>query len=455
MAQLRRTTRRPLAALILAFCASLGAQSNSPEALQQKLNIQFKLTRTTADRTDIVTPGDVVVLHKPGLVMFDVVSPLPPTNVYKDGKIGQGFGTQMMMSGQNQRQRRFVPDERCWVTRVAVLNDGVAIDLYSDPYNDVRYYGTLKILFPNKKEFPPVDSFLQTIAEVLTVVSQDQGNQQAGGPAAPATNPAPGLQPSGFTGDYLQQARGLHLLLFPDGSCKIVDARGKPHYFGQFSVSGDSLTLDSWATSDSSTIQIRGNRLIAGRGIEWVRVGDAPAAALSPRVPGAASNAQETAFSGAYFQEATGERLTVQSDGTFNVALPAGRAVSGQYFVAGNALVITYPGAIAGERYTLLGGRLVSVTGSDFWVRTGDAPAPVPPAAPTAVSAAPGPMPVIAPPPPPSDAPPPTIALGQTKDQVTAAFGQPLREANLGAKEIFYYKDMKVTFTNGKVSDVQ
>jgi len=64
-------------------------------------------------------------------------------------------------------------------------------------------------------------------------------------------------------------------------------------------------------------------------------------------------------------------------------------------------------------------------------------------------------MPVIAPPPPPSDAPPPTIALGQTKDQVTAAFGQPLREANLGAKEIFYYKDMKVTFTNGKVSDVQ
>jgi ATP:corrinoid adenosyltransferase len=63
-------------------------------------------------------------------------------------------------------------------------------------------------------------------------------------------------------------------------------------------------------------------------------------------------------------------------------------------------------------------------------------------------------MPVIAPPPPPADAPPPTIALGQTKNQVTAAFGQPTREAKLGAKEIFYYKDMKVTFTNGKVSNV-
>jgi ATP:corrinoid adenosyltransferase len=64
-------------------------------------------------------------------------------------------------------------------------------------------------------------------------------------------------------------------------------------------------------------------------------------------------------------------------------------------------------------------------------------------------------MPEIAPPAPPSDAPPPTIALGQTKNQVTAAFGQPVRTAKLGVKEIFYYKDMKVTFTNGKVSNVE
>jgi hypothetical protein len=65
------------------------------------------------------------------------------------------------------------------------------------------------------------------------------------------------------------------------------------------------------------------------------------------------------------------------------------------------------------------------------------------------------PLPEIAPPPPPPDAPPPTIALGQTKDRVTAAFGQPVRIAKLGVKEIFYYKDMKVTFTNGKVSNVE
>ncbi len=70
-------------------------------------------------------------------------------------------------------------------------------------------------------------------------------------------------------------------------------------------------------------------------------------------------------------------------------------------------------------------------------------------------AAAPAPMPVIAPPPPPADTPPPTIALGQTVDQVTASFGQPTRIAKLGAKTIYYYKDMKVTFTNGKVSNVQ
>jgi len=64
----------------------------------------------------------------------------------------------------------------------------------------------------------------------------------------------------------------------------------------------------------------------------------------------------------------------------------------------------------------------------------------------------------IAPPPPPPDEPaaaPPTISLGQTKDQVKAAFGTPDRVVKLGTKEIEYFKDMKVTFVNGKVTDVQ
>jgi len=68
---------------------------------------------------------------------------------------------------------------------------------------------------------------------------------------------------------------------------------------------------------------------------------------------------------------------------------------------------------------------------------------------------APAAMPDIAPPPPPADTPPPTISIGQTVDQVITGFGPPLRIARLGVKEIFYYKDMKVTFMEGKVSDVE
>ncbi len=50
---------------------------------------------------------------------------------------------------------------------------------------------------------------------------------------------------------------------------------------------------------------------------------------------------------------------------------------------------------------------------------------------------------------------PEQIEKGQTIDQVVAAIGQPDKIVNLGAKQIYVYKDIKVTFLNGKVSDVQ
>jgi hypothetical protein len=50
---------------------------------------------------------------------------------------------------------------------------------------------------------------------------------------------------------------------------------------------------------------------------------------------------------------------------------------------------------------------------------------------------------------------PPTIQMGQTIDQVKAALGQPEKIVDLGQKQIYVYKDLKITFVNGKVSDVQ
>ncbi len=73
-----------------------------------------------------------------------------------------------------------------------------------------------------------------------------------------------------------------------------------------------------------------------------------------------------------------------------------------------------------------------------------------------AASAQAGTQPAAQPPaaePPAAD--PVSIEKGMTPDQVEAAMGKPEKKVTLGAKQIYYYKDMKVIFLSGKVSDVQ
>ncbi len=50
---------------------------------------------------------------------------------------------------------------------------------------------------------------------------------------------------------------------------------------------------------------------------------------------------------------------------------------------------------------------------------------------------------------------PVSIEKGMSVDDVEAAMGKPDKKVTLGTKQIYYYKDMKVIFMNGKVSDVQ
>jgi outer membrane protein assembly factor BamE (lipoprotein component of BamABCDE complex) len=69
------------------------------------------------------------------------------------------------------------------------------------------------------------------------------------------------------------------------------------------------------------------------------------------------------------------------------------------------------------------------------------------PAAPNAPAAAAQPA---APPQPPA-----TVQLGMSPDQVVAILGQPNKIIDLGGKKIFVYKDIKVTFVNGKVTDAE
>jgi hypothetical protein len=82
------------------------------------------------------------------------------------------------------------------------------------------------------------------------------------------------------------------------------------------------------------------------------------------------------------------------------------------------------------------------------------------PAPSTAPPAAPASFAPIAPPPAPADdaAPvaPVNVTLGQTTDQVKAILGNPSSDVKLGKKEIYSYSDkkLKVTFVDGKVSDI-
>jgi hypothetical protein len=50
---------------------------------------------------------------------------------------------------------------------------------------------------------------------------------------------------------------------------------------------------------------------------------------------------------------------------------------------------------------------------------------------------------------------PQTIEKGMTPDQVTQSLGKPNKIVNLGTKQLYIYTDMKITFVNGKVTDVQ
>ena len=47
------------------------------------------------------------------------------------------------------------------------------------------------------------------------------------------------------------------------------------------------------------------------------------------------------------------------------------------------------------------------------------------------------------------------FTLGMSIDEVKAIQGEPQKIVDLGSKKIYVYKDLKITFSDGKVSDIQ
>jgi hypothetical protein len=272
------------AAVLLPLCiGAAGAQDQGPSAIQKKLESVYRLTKTTADKSDIVTAGAVLVLQKDNMLMLAATSANPCRNTYKDGKLAQSGACRAnekakkfsrfagLIPGASSvpntgPSRTFVTGEKFWVTKIEVKDTGITLDFFTDPINDLRYSTSLVIPFGAAPPSP--EDALKAVAEVVTVApSEDKGGDNA--------------QPA---------AEG-----------------GQP---------------------------------------------EAPASAQPAAAP---------------------------------------------------------------------------------------AEAPPPP--------------IEAPPPPPAE--PVSVSLGQTIDQVIAALGQPLRKAKVGTKDIYYYKDLKVIFVNGKVTDVQ
>ena len=103
MTQMRRFSAFGLAAFLLIFSLTAVAQlgfgkkgkkveaaapqgsSDQGTLIQDKLLSQINLTKTTSDRVDIVTAGDVVVLQKDGLMMCSTASAYAHSNTYENG----------------------------------------------------------------------------------------------------------------------------------------------------------------------------------------------------------------------------------------------------------------------------------------------------------------------------------------------------------------------------------
>jgi hypothetical protein len=216
-----------LAAMAAVLTVGIQAQAGDPATLiQAKLVSQVKITKPTADHSDIVTAGDVVVLQKDGLMMCSSSSSYAFSNTYSGGVLAANYnnrakdaaksffkghlpfgggGSVTDAANNGCASRKFVAGEKFWITGIAVQKDGILVSTFSDPYpdpqgNQVRYYGEIK--FPLQKgSVPPPDDFAKTFSELITVQppddsskggQADQGGQAAQAPAAaPAPAPAP------------------------------------------------------------------------------------------------------------------------------------------------------------------------------------------------------------------------------------------------------------------------
>jgi hypothetical protein len=203
---MRIVTVCSITVLVAAF--SLAQAQAQKETLEKQLEAEYKITTPTADNTDLVTTGSVLILQKKGFSAGAVSSKVATQNTYKDGQIKSGAATAVRRfgglpgvslipgvgtaagtaSGAAGTGRDFVNGEKLYVTQITVdrAKDGIVFDLISDSYGDAgRYKGTLRFQFPKgtvtSADLAQADA---VITQVFKIAPPDDANADAKQPAA-------------------------------------------------------------------------------------------------------------------------------------------------------------------------------------------------------------------------------------------------------------------------------
>jgi hypothetical protein len=431
-----------LLAVILLMPSSLPAQDQHA-ALQGKLDGLYTLTKMSADSNDIVKPGSILVLHKDGLKLSSIQARLPITNTYKDGRLSPGMAKWGFEMGMVQSdlpiaqipQKVFDSGEKIWVSTITAAKGGIVLKVFSDPYDDVRYYGQIEIPF-DKKNPAADEEMLRRLAEVVSVDAPTEtaaiappGSPAAAAAAAALNDPKELLKRKLADTFVLTKGNlstgeistpGSIVELRKDGLIMwTLEDKVAPNYVykdGKF-----SLPLAAWAQAHSS-LRAKDPELNPENVVKRKFVAGEKFWIVETHV------------------RDNGVFLTFVSDPYSEV-----RYITTLWFPFEKKQPIPTVDAFMKSMNEVIGVEAPPASAE------GQSPAPVQPAVQPAAQPLAPPPPPIAPPP----APPKTVTLGQTREEVQAILGPPTKVAVIGSKEIDYYPDMKIILINGKVKDIQ
>jgi len=207
-----------LTALLAGACLVAAAEDQGPRnSIQNKLESEYVVTRTTDDKTDIVTAGSVLTLQKDKLLMTPVIGGALCSNIYADGSLTPNASCVVdritairrirgidQSSGTSSTTKTFVAGDKFWITKIDVKDAGndsvVALELFTDAIDGLRYHSTLVI--PFKSGLPSPGEVLNSLHEV---VKTDDAKLPSIAPPPPPSNELSSPPPTVSLGETPEQ----------------------------------------------------------------------------------------------------------------------------------------------------------------------------------------------------------------------------------------------------------